>query len=189
MIAVARWLSIVGHPLVTSVVLVSAVAFHLNGSRHDALRSVLLVAAISLLPVAVLIIWQVRRGTWTNVDASNREERPILFAVGIVSLLLLVIVLFFAQPTSFLLRGALGVAAMLTVAAIATRWVKVSLHTAFCALAATLLLLLHAPAGWVLVSLLPLVAWSRLVLHRHTAIEVAAGLALGLVFGITIFSL
>ena len=79
--ALARWISIVAHPFVMVAIMVAASALH-SGTAEDALRSVALVGAVTLVPVAVLMIRQVRRGAWENVDASNRAERPILFAVS-----------------------------------------------------------------------------------------------------------
>jgi hypothetical protein len=180
--AVARWLSIAGHPFVMSLVMVLGVALRL-GTPREAFRALLLVALIALLPVAVLMVRQVRRGSWTHVDASNRAERPLLFTVGIVALAVLLGAVATFRPESFLLRGAAGVLAMLAACAVATRWIKVSLHMAFAALATTTLLFLGSPAGWALLALLPALAWSRLALKRHTAAEVMVGTLAGVVAG------
>lgn len=186
--AVARWVSIIGHPFAMSMVMVLGVALHLSTPR-EALRTLLLVALIALLPIAALMVRQVRRGSWTNVDASNRAERPLLFAVGIVALAVLLGAVLVFRPGSFLLRGAVGVLGMLAVCAVATRWVKVSLHMAFGALATTTLLFLGSPAGWVLLAVMPALAWSRLALKRHSPAEVAIGLLVGIAFGFAIYSL
>src|SRR5262245_2706562 len=98
--AVARWVSIVGHPFATTLVMVSAVALRV-GSSHEALRSSGLVALIVLLPIAALMARQVRRGAWTNVDASNRAERPALFVVMTASLAALLVVAFVFRSASF----------------------------------------------------------------------------------------
>jgi membrane-associated phospholipid phosphatase len=59
---------------------------------------------------------------------------------------------------------------------------------AFGALTATTLLLMHSPLGWVPLALLPLLAWSRLVMKRHTISEVLTGLIVGVAFGFAILS-
>ncbi len=185
---VARWVSIVGHPFAMTIVMVLGAALHF-GTPREALRTVLLVTLISLLPVAALMVRQVRRGYWTNVDASDRAERPLLFAAGIVALAVLLGAVLVLQPGSFLIRGTVGVLIMLAVCAVATRWVKVSLHMAFGALATTILLLLGSPAGWVLLAVMPALAWSRLALKRHSPAEVAIGLLAGIAFGYAINNL
>jgi membrane-associated phospholipid phosphatase len=183
----ARWLSILGHPFVMVVAMVLGAALRFSAPR-EAVRTVALVALIALVPVALLMVRQVRSGSWANVDASNRAERPALFVVGIAALLALLGTTLALRPGSFLTRGTVGVLLMLAVCAVATKWVKVSLHAAFGALAATTLLLLGSPAGWLLFAVLPLLAWSRLALRRHTASEVVAGLLVGLAFGYAIVS-
>jgi len=105
---------------------------------------------------------------------------------AVAGLLALLAYLFLAHPQSFLLRGAAGTLAMIAVCAAATRWVKVSLHLAFATLAATTLLLLGSPAGWVVAVLIPALAWSRLTLARHKPAEVVLGFVIGVVTGLTI---
>jgi membrane-associated phospholipid phosphatase len=56
------------------------------------------------------------------------------------------------------------------------------------ALAATSLLFLGSPAGWVPLVLLPALAWSRLALKRHTPAEVATGLLIGIASGYAIIN-
>ena len=182
---VARWVSIAGHPFVTSIVLVLGAALRLSTPR-EALRTLLLVTLIALVPVAALMIRQTRRGSWSNVDASHRAERPLLFTVGIIALAILLGAVLVFRPGSFLLRGVAGVLIMLAVCAVATRWVKVSLHMAFGALATTTLLALGSPAGWVLLAVMPALAWSRLALERHRPVEVATGVLVGVAFGLAI---
>jgi membrane-associated phospholipid phosphatase len=181
----ARWLSILLHPFVTTAVMIGGCAVAL-GAPGEAARSIVIVALSAVLPIAVLMVLQVRRGAWQNVDASNVRERPVLYAVAGAGLLLLVTYLVVARPQSFLLRGAVGTLAMVAVCGAATRWVKVSLHLAFAALASTTLLIVGSPAGWVLAVLLPALAWSRLTLGRHRPVEVVLGIAIGVVTGLAI---
>jgi hypothetical protein len=168
--SVARWVSILGHPFV----MVSVTALGAG------VRAALLVAAFTVLPLAVLMAVQVRSGRWNDVDASRRHERPALFAVAGLGLLTLTAYLVFAQPASPLLRGLLAPVGLLGGAALANRWVKVSLHVGFAVLAAATLIGLGMALGWALVPVVPILAWSRLVLNRHRPAEIAAGGVLGL---------
>lgn len=186
--ALARWVSIVGHPFAMILVLVLGAALRF-GTPGDALRTLLLVALVALVPVAALMARQVRSGSWANVDASDRSERPLLFAVGILALAALLGTVLLLRPGSFLVRGVIGALTLLAVCALATRWIKVSLHMAFAALAATTLLLLGSPAGWGPLALIPALAWSRLALRRHRPAEVALGLLAGTACGLAIVQL
>jgi hypothetical protein len=81
----ARWISIVAHPFAMIALLVAVPA--MRQSSGHAVQSVLLVALI-VIPIAVLMFRQVRCGRWSNVDASNPSERPVLFVVALAGLLL-----------------------------------------------------------------------------------------------------
>jgi hypothetical protein len=182
--SVARWVSILAHPFVTALVLVGTV--ELRDGPVAAARGMGVVALLLVLPVAVLMVRQVRRGRWDNVDASNTRERPVLYGVGALGLVALLAYLTVAYPGSALLHGAVGTLAMIAVCAVATPWIKVSLHMAVAALAATVLLYQRSPVGWLLAALLPCLAWSRVRLGRHRWPEVALGGAIGAIAGMMI---
>ena len=177
MTSLARWVSIVAHPFVTTLVMVGATELHRGWGA--AARSVMLVALLAFLPLAVLMRRQVRSGAWTNVDASHPHERPVLFLVGGAGLLALLGYLAVAHPDSPLLRGAVGALVMVALCAAVTPWIKVSLHMAAASLATAVLLSRGLPAGCLLALVLPLLAWARVALGRHRWIEVALGFLAG----------
>ena len=182
--SLARWVSIVAHPFVTTLVMVGAV--ELRQGWGAAARAVVTVALLAFLPLAVLMRRQVRSGAWTNVDASHPHERPVLFLVGGAGLLALLGYLAVAHPGSSMVRGAMGALAMVALCAAVTPWIKVSLHMAAASLATAVLLSRGIAAGWLLALVLPLLAWARVALGRHRWIEVALGFLAG---GITGFIL
>ena len=79
-----------------------------------------------------------------------------------------------------MVRGVAATCGMMAVCAAATRWVKVSLHMAFAALAAIALALMRSPVGELaLPGIAGALAWSRLTLQRHTPLEVILGTIIG----------
>jgi membrane-associated phospholipid phosphatase len=174
----ARVLSIALHPFVMVAVMVVV-----GGSRQpegaQPMSSALLLTLASMVPVALLIVRQVRRGRWANVDASNVRERPILFVVSLAAMAAVLGWLLLTNPGSFLVRGLLVTGALVAVSAALTRWVKVSLHLAFAAMAATAMTIVRSPVGYMLLALVPVLAWSRVALGRHRWSEVALGAGLG----------
>jgi hypothetical protein len=181
----ARWLSIIAHPFVMVGVMVGTAAASRQSAR-GALLNVVLVALFTIVPLAVLMVRQVRRGKWQNVDASNRRERPILYLAGGLAVAALLTYLIVLRPESFMVRGVVGTLGMVVMCAVATKWVKVSLHMAFGALAATTLALMGSVVGYLLVLMMPALAWARLTLRRHTALEVALGAVAGVAAGAAI---
>lgn len=180
--SLAGMLSVAFHPFVTSMVLVGGTTW----PRATRAQAVVAMAAVlaAIVPVAVLMLVQVRRGRWANADASNVSERPVLFSVALVALAVVMGWLAFRDPGSHFLRGASLVLGMLIAAAVATRWIKLSLHVAFAALTATVLSLSGSVLGYTMVLAVPAVAWSRLTLARHSSTELSCGALLGLATGL-----
>jgi hypothetical protein len=175
--SLARTLSVAAHPLPVTVLLVLA------QGASPALA--LTMAALLLLPLALFLRHQVRRGAWEHVDASRPEERPALFrlALGLLGGALAATLLLLPAPGA-LARGLAGALVLIGVAYAALRWTKLSLHLAFAGYAAGVLLPLRPATGLALLGLLPLLAWSRLHLRRHRLSETVAGAVLGIAVGL-----
>jgi membrane-associated phospholipid phosphatase len=137
-----------------------------------------------MLGVVVLgFSWlQVRAGRWSHIDASVRNERNSLNVFLGVLCLLSAVLLWFLTRRPYMSLGLALSGALIVIALLIARWVKVSLHVAFAAFATALLwpIKLAVVAG---VLLTAAVVWSRLVLGRHVAADVAAGLLLGAAVG------
>jgi len=180
---VARWLSIALHPFVMVGVMVGTAAAA-RQTAGEALKSVATVLVFTVVPLLALMIRQVRRGAWENVDASNRAERPLLYLVGGAALVALLGYVLMVQPPTFMVRGVVASLSMMAVCAVATRWIKVSLHMAFAALVGTVLTLMGSVVGYAIVAAIPILAWARMRLGRHTPPEIAIGVLIGGVSGV-----
>ena len=133
------------------------------------------------IAVVSLFIWQRRRaGHWQTVDASRRHERPLLYVLAL--LVTLAYWGWMGGRGSATSTGVLAAIAMLCVAGVANRWIKLSLHMTSLAFAGVALLPLVLFAGVVAIALLPVLAWARLRMARHTLPEVIGGGVLGLTF-------
>jgi hypothetical protein len=178
----ARVLSILGHPalLMPLAVVGSAAA---RGAPAPMLQAAAIASGAVAVGVGIYSVRQVRAGRWQHIDASQPRERGqlnlflVLLLSGMAALLV-----WTGQPR--LLAQGLGIGAVVVaVAQLARQWLKVSLHAAFGAFAVGLAWPgVFAVAGLALLA--AGVAWSRLVLRRHTRAEVWAGLALGAIAGL-----
>lgn len=174
---VARWVSILLHPFAVFAVLALVAASVLDPAS---LPRVAMGIAVAIGVVWVFVAQRKRSGHWGTVDASNRHERPVLY------LLLLAVAAgywLWIGPDSVVAKGVLAVVAMLCIAGIANRWIKLSLHMTSLAFATIAFAGISVAAAVVALSLLPLLAWSRLRMARHTVPEVIGGTMLGLVAG------
>lgn len=178
----ARALSLIGHP----ALLVPAAVVQGASIRQAPVQVVLVATAVSLLLALVVVVYslvRVRAGRWSHVDASLPQERTQLNLFAAPLLFVAATVLWWlGQPQAIVLGLALG-GALVVCAHLLRHRLKLSLHAGFAAFSALLLW----PSYLGMLSLLLLavgVAWSRLVLSRHTPQEVALGLLAGATAGL-----
>jgi membrane-associated phospholipid phosphatase len=135
--------------------------------------------ALNVLAPILYLIWLHRRGLVSDLDVQRREERarPLLFTLA--SMLAAVVILWRMAAPSLLLG--ISIAQLLQTAlalTITLRW-KISMHGAASAAWLTLLIFVAGWAASPALLALPLVAWSRVHLGRHTPAQTVAGAALG----------
>lgn len=173
----ARWISIVGHPLLFTP-LAGLAAWIADGGGKNAL-GIVIAGLLAALLVMGYSVRRVRSGAWAHVDASQPGERRSLNRFLLVAFVV-------AACGGFALRWPLPVvlsllssAAMVAAALLAARWCKPSLHVAFAGFSAGLL---YAVSGWaVAAGLLAAlaIAWSRLHLRRHVVADLWCGAVIG----------
>jgi membrane-associated phospholipid phosphatase len=175
--ALARTLSILGHPVV-----VLPLALWLATARGSAdTRTFGGLAGFGALVLA-WSWWQVRRGRWAHVDASGKDERRslnafllVLFAAGAAVAWRLA-----PREVAWAIAWSLPIIAL---AMLSARWCKLSLHVAFAVYAALLLWRLGTWASLAGLCFAALLAWSRLALARHAPRDLIAGAAAGALSG------
>ena len=176
---IARSISVIGHPFI-----LSAIATLLSADNHHASielthELILILAVLGCVAIA-FSVWHVRTGRWQHMDAINPHERKVLngFLAGLLLLSSMLAWRYFPEPE--LAYGLLIAAIAIVIAIILSRWLKLSLHSCFAAIAAGILWpsLIALCAG---ILLTVAVYWSRLILHRHTRLELIAGTVIGAV--------
>lgn len=176
----ARGVSIVGHPFFVMPLAGLGAAY-----ARGAGSAQLLGLGAALLAVVIAIQgwsrWQVRRGRWAHVDASARAERRSLNGLLLALFTFAAAGAWLAGAADALVRAFALAAAIIVVAMLCARWFKLSLHVAFAVFAAFI------GGTWLvgggLLVLAAGVAWSRLVLARHTMADLIAGAAVGALAG------
>jgi hypothetical protein len=184
---IARALSIGGHPLFV-LPLAIAVVLARAGSDPAAIAWILGSVVGALIVSATYVVYRVRRGDWTDVDVSTREQRPRMYAVAIACTGAACAVLWYSGQPAPVVRGALAAVVLLMLSAASNQLgVKASLHTSFSVYAAAMLWTSSLVLGAFGVLLAIAVAWSRIALSRHTSREVAVGFALGALCSVPFF--
>jgi hypothetical protein len=131
-----------------------------------------------VLPLTYLV-WLLRRGHVSDLDVQVRAERwrPLLGAVSGMVLSTAVFTLAGAPAEMSAVCAALGLFTFLAFV-ITLRW-KISMHSGAAAAAVTLIWLTGSTAAWPLTLGVPVIAWARVHLHRHTIAQTIAGALLG----------
>lgn len=175
---IARYISIILNPIFILLFIPLLLVYRTTGNTHLTLFWTLY-TAIFLFLFGAGLWYGVKRKVFTNLDVSRREQRPLLFTwTGVFSILYLAgLFLFHAPKVLFIVLFTIIVGIFIT--SILNMFLKVSLHVA--GITALVIALAITYGGWYYALLLfvPLVAWARVKIRRHTLPETIAGAILG----------
>jgi membrane-associated phospholipid phosphatase len=174
-VRVARLVSNVLAPASVSLPLIVLVAlYHTQNVLRALLYALLTLFFLSIGPLIYILI-AVRIGKISDVDVSRRTERAGPFLFGISSVLAGWLVLIILQGPDDLQTVLIITAVSGTVMLVTTLWWKISIHASTMGGAATVLTAFYGAVMLPTFLLLILVSWSRVVLRRHTVLQVVAG--------------
>jgi membrane protease YdiL (CAAX protease family) len=126
----AQVLSVLGHPFLFTPIIALIVGWRMLAPL-EAVLGVLTVVLACLVPVSLYIWLKVRRGKWSNLDVSERKDRPHLFAIGIALLLFACLALYLTHQPSAFIRGCAAAMVLVGAAWGANLWIKPSMHAGF----------------------------------------------------------
>lgn len=186
----AEIFSIFFHPIVFALLLPLVVVYRQSSNSLYALKWMVFSSLFIFIGVAVLLIarW---KGIFSDFDISKKEERPLFYYVT----LFLALTYFIA---SLLIKGlffplsivAFGIALALIVFRIVNHFTKMSIHTAVAsAFILTIIILFNLIDIWgfLLLSIIFFVAWSRVTLKKHKLNEVIIGGIFGILITVVTF--
>lgn len=149
----------------------------------QALLAEIVALGIVIIPAAIFTLVKVRKGVWNNLDVSDQNHRGQFYGMLISLLAVLTIISWVADVPRSIAMGTTAILSLVTIAFVLNNSIKVSLHTGFSVFVACVLLLMQPLLALFAFALAIAVAWSRVVLKRHSTREVMIGGALGLVVG------
>jgi hypothetical protein len=139
----------------------------------------LLYAAVAIPLPMLYVIWLVKSGRVCDFHLPNRHERTGPFAVALSCALFAVILLLAIGAPAALLAPIVAVFLQTLVLFLVTLLWQISIHTATSAGLATFVALAIGGGGLLTTLIVPIVAWARIHLGRHTLAQTIAGAALG----------
>ncbi|MCY0978324.1 phosphatase PAP2 family protein [Chryseobacterium wangxinyae] len=169
---VSRIISDFFNPLVSLVIYFIYFSIQ-NYTFKEAFTHFLPILLITILPVIIWIVWNVKTGRYTNMDVSNRVQRKTLYifiAVCIISYLT-----FNYIKNGFIDFVMLFILVLLFALQISNLYIKSSMHTAFNVFVAALFFAFDIEIGFAWLVIAVLVGVTRVILKRHTVKEVLTG--------------
>jgi membrane-associated phospholipid phosphatase len=171
--------SAVVHPLLFPLLTIAAVNFRFTHDLVKAFMIVLMTVVIGTVPVALLVLVQVKRGAWSDFDVSQRRQRYTLYPFTLLCLALLMYV-YYLQGAFYAVQCTLTLVIANVINSFVNLAWKISAHATTAAACATLLW--HFTPAWGPAATVgaALVGWSRVELCRHTRGQVLAGWLVGI---------
>lgn len=116
----------------------------------------------------------------SDFDVSQRKQRYPIYALSLLGMLASLVFIYFFE-SSFLFHEFLRLFLLATTLVLINFKIKVSIHTATITTLGILLVQFYQWSPWIFL-LIPLVASSRLILKRHSWVEVGLGALLPFLF-------
>lgn len=183
-IKVAKLISIIGHPLLTIPIYVAIVMFAFEDFKTASFNSFLIIGGI-FLPLVLKMYIKSKNGSYTNFDVSDRIQRKSLFTFVIPLMIIVTVISFKTQQTPAFSLSVLFATILVLISQIVNLFIKSSLHVSLNIYLSFLMMTVNFKVGIIVLLLSGLIAWSRVVLKRHTIAEVTYGFGLGLVISVT----
>lgn len=184
---IAKYLSVIGHPLLTIPIFVVSTLFYYEDFNRALLPSTLIVFGI-IVPLIIKMYISERKGVYKNFDVSDREERKSWYFYAIALLSITVIILFVTDQPRTIRFGFLLSALLLLTSQIVNYYIKSSLHVSFNIFLSFLIIPINIYIAFLFFLFVFFIAWARVYLRRHTIKEIITGVVIGLIFGLLLLA-
>lgn len=174
----ARLVTEVMSPVVLIVVVTLIVAVHSAGAVRGMALGLVAFFFAGGLPYGLVLIG-VRRGLLTDHHISRREQRPLIMAIALASVVVGLLVLRWLDAPRALFALVVAMVAGLAVALAITSFWKISIHAASAAGTVACLAILVSPWWLLLAPLVVLTGWARVEIRDHTPVQVSVGAIVG----------
>lgn len=185
---IARLISTISNPLLLLLFVPFVLVYKTSHKIYDAMTWSVYSWGF-LFTVALLIIYAVKKKVFTDLDVSRREQRPKLYvACGVFSILYLS-GLYLLNGPRILMLTIIGIIAGLGLMGAVNTQIKASVHVATVASLTMALVIAYGGFYILLLLLIPLIAWSRVKIKRHTVPEALAGTVMGFLLTVLMYTI
>ncbi len=179
----AQIISVIGHPFVL-LPLTAVIAALQNASPWRAFTIGTITVLATVFPLLFIIRQRVKAGKWSDHDVSEHSQRNNFYTIAIIIVALSCVLFLFLDFPRSLLLGMIISLVLLVAAMIINLRSKISLHLIFASYCAVSLIAVGFWVGACFILLAIAVAFSRVILRRHTTAQVVSGALLGAAAGV-----
>jgi hypothetical protein len=183
---IARFISYIFNPVLVLVFVPFLLLYRTTNDLYLT-WSWTLYTVLFLLGITIFIIYGVQKNLFTDIDVSKREQRPLLFFVSILFGILYLVGLFLFHGPLILFIITFGIILGIVIASIINMKIKASMHVATISALILTVAIIYGGHFLLLLFLIPLVAWARVTIKRHTLQETIIGGILGILLSLCIY--
>lgn len=160
------------NPLVSLVIYFFYYSYR-NYTWEEASKKFIPILLLLIIPIAIWIYRNVKKGNYTNMDVSNRKQRHSLYIFIIVATIVFLAVDYFLHRE--IDWTILMLCILLILMQVSNFFIKSSMHTSLNIYVAALFFAINPMIGifWFLLSVV--IGITRIILKRHTPQEVISG--------------
>lgn len=174
----ARAISFISNPIFIFMALPFFLVY--KTTRDTVAAWIWTIYTLVFLTIFVLfVLVGVKKKFFSDIDVSNRKQRPILYFTGALLSMLYLFILFILQGPLILFITTFGIMLGILIASLINIKVKASVHVAAISGLITSLSIIYKGNYLLLLLLIPVIGWSRVKIKRHTVTEVFVGGILG----------
>lgn len=185
-VALAKTISFICNPL-TVILVAPFILVYRTTHDIDAALYWSAYTIIFLMALALFAIVGVKKKVFTDLDISKREQRPLMFFVGIMLASVYTFSLFIFHAPFILYVLAISSILGIAFVSVINKRIKASVHMAAITALIVPVAISFGQYYLLLLFLIPLVAWSRLATKRHTLREVFVGTTVGGLLSVSIY--
>ena len=171
-IALSKFISNFFNPF-TSLILYFIYFSYKNYTLSDSLYRFLPILLIIILPSSLWIFWNVKKGSYQNMDVSNRIQRKSLYIFINIAIIIYLLYDYFVKEAFDIMMFYLLI--LLFIMQLSNYFIKSSMHTALNFFVAALFFSQNFWFGIIWFGISILVGISRIIVKRHTPKEVLMG--------------
>jgi membrane-associated phospholipid phosphatase len=183
----ARLVSNIFNPFLISLAVIVLLSFTSASSISTSIKWLSISISLSILPIFIVVVYLVHNHKIEGIFIRARKQRNRIYLLASVCTAVNCAVLYYLGAprvlTASFVAGLLAIVIFMCI----NLWWKISVHTAFVTASVTVLIILYGTLGLLSAVLLPVMAWSRIELGRHSPAQVAVGAVLAALIVVVVF--